>query len=224
MKKIIVANWKSNKTQEEAELWLDTFKIYTDLKHEVAIAPPYPFLSQIAEKIKDKEDILLTIQDLSAYPAGSYTGEVCLRNLEGFGVKYAILGHSERRRYLGENHQDVANKVDQCLAGNITPIICIDINYLTDQASAISSENLEKCIVAYEPPTAISTNGGENASIKEVKQAVVKIREVFGEVRVIYGGNVTADNVNDYLLVTDGVLVGGASLDVEVFEQLVYKE
>ena len=224
MKKIIVANWKSNKNKEEVELWLDTFKIYTDLNNEVVIAPPYPFLSFMAEKTKDQEDISLAVQNLSAYPAGSYTGEICVRNLDGLGIKYAILGHSERRRYLGENHQDVANKVDLCLAGKITPIICIDSDYLEDQASAISSENLEKCIVAYEPPNAISTNGGENPPAKEVSKAVLKIKEIFGEIKVIYGGNVTPDNVSDYLSVTDGVLVGGASLDAKVFEQLAYKE
>ena len=222
MKKLFIANWKSNKTQEEVDIWLESFKSYMDLEQEVIIAPPYPFLSLVAEKIRDKENISLAVQNLSTYPAGSYTGEVCVRNLEGFGVKYAILGHSERRRYFKESHQDVANKISQALSNGIVPVVCVGQNYIEDQAQLIDSELLSKCIVAYEPLAAIGT--GEIASVKNVTKVVKEIKSVFGKVPVLYGGSISPENIALYLKVTDGVLVGGSSLNVKVFVDLLQSE
>lgn len=219
MSKLFVANWKSNKTLEEVRQWMDDFKVELNDDQEIVIAPPYPFLSLVADKIKDLPGVSLAVQNLSSFPAGSYTGEVCVRNLEGLGVKYAIVGHSERRRYLKESHQDVANKVSQALNNGITPIVCIDQDYMEDQAQLIESDLLSQCVVAYEPLVAIGT--GENAPVKEVAKVVKEIKEVFGEVPVLYGGSVSPDNVILYLEITDGVLVGGASLDVGVFAELI---
>lgn len=219
MSKLFVANWKSNKTLEEVRQWMDDFKVELNDDQEIVIAPPYPFLSLVADKIKDLPGVSLAVQNLSSFPAGSYTGEVCVRNLEGLGVKYAIVGHSERRRYLKESHQDVANKVSQALNNGITPIVCVDQDYMEDQAQLIESDLLSQCVVAYEPLVAIGT--GENAPVKEVAKVVKEIKEVFGEVPVLYGGSVSPDNVILYLEITDGVLVGGASLDVGVFAELI---
>lgn len=219
MQKLFVANWKSNKNQEEVKLWLAAFKPYIGLEQKVVIAPPSPFLAMVAEKIKTNQDISLAVQNLSSYPAGSYTGEVCARNLEGLGVKYAILGHSERRRYLGETHQDVANKVVQTLENGMIPIVCLDQDYIEGQAQLIDPELLSKCVVAYEPLAAIGT--GESAPVKEVVGVVAEIKSVFGQVAVLYGGSVNPDNIAPYLAVTDGVLVGGASLDAAVFAELL---
>ncbi|MFH1959467.1 MAG: triose-phosphate isomerase family protein [Patescibacteria group bacterium] len=219
MSKLFVANWKSNKTLEEVRQWMDDFKVELNDDQEIVIAPPYPFLSLVADKIKDLPGVSLAVQNLSSFPAGSYTGEVCVRNLEGLGVKYAIVGHSERRRYLKESHQDVANKVSQALNNGITPIVCVDRDYMEDQAQLIESDLLSQCVVAYEPLVAIGT--GENAPVKEVAKVVKEIKEVFGEVPVLYGGSVSPDNVILYLEITDGVLVGGASLDVGVFAELI---
>lgn len=218
-KKLFVANWKSNKTAEEVKEWLDNFSPYIGLEKEVVIAPPYPFLHLVKEKIANNESLSLAVQDLSAYPAGSYTGEVCTRNLEGLEVKYAILGHSERRRYLGETHLDVANKVSLAVESGMTPIVCVDQEYIEDQALVIESELLPKCIVAYEPLSAIGT--GEPLSGQAVLKVVKIIKKYFGEIQVLYGGSVTADNVHIYNEVTDGVLVGGASLDPEQFINLI---
>jgi len=222
MEKLFIANWKSNKTQEEVDIWLESFKSYMDFEQEVIIAPPYPFLSLVAEKIKDKENISLAVQNLSTYPAGSYTGEVCVRNLEGFGVKYAILGHFERRHYLKESYQDVANKISQALSNGIVPVVCVGQNYIEDQAQLIDSELLSKCIVAYEPVAAIGT--GEIAPVKNVIKVVKEIKSVFGKVPVLYGGSISPENIALYLKVTDGVLVGGSSLNVKVFVDLLQSE
>ena len=222
MKKLFIANWKSNKTQEEVEVWMASFKPYIGLEQVVVIAPPYPFLSLVADKTKGRDDISLAVQNLSAYPAGSYTGEICTRNLEELNIKYAILGHSERRRYFKESHQDIANKVDLCLAANIIPIVCIDQDYLEAQAQLINSELLSKCVVAYEPLAAIGT--GEIAPVDEVSKVVKEIKSIFGQVPVLYGGSVNPENIVPYLEVTDGVLVGGASLDAKTFANLIQSE
>lgn len=222
MKKLFVANWKSNKNQEEVNLWMDSFKPYISLEQEVVIAPSYPFLSLVGDKIKDREDIYLAAQNLSAFPAGSYTGEVCARNLEGLGVKYVILGHSERRRYFKESHQDVANKISLALNNGIIPIVCVDHDYLENQAQLIDPELLSKCVVAYEPLAAIGT--GEVAPVDKVEKVVKEIKSVFGKVPVLYGGSVDPDNIAPFLKITDGVLVGGSSLDAAVFGELLQSE
>ncbi|MBU0576304.1 triose-phosphate isomerase [Patescibacteria group bacterium] len=220
MPKLFVANWKSNKSLEEVKQWLNDFHVELKDNQKVVIAPPYPLLSLVADKIKDLPRVFLAVQNLSSFPAGSYTGEVCMRNLEGLGVKYAILGHSERRRYLKESHQDVANKISQALSNGATPIVCVDQDYIEDQARVIEPNLLNQCVVAYEPLAAIGT--GENAPADKVAKVSKEIKSVFGNVPVLYGGSVNPENITPYLRVTDGVLVGGASLDAEVFAKLIY--
>lgn len=219
MDQLIIANWKSNKNFTEIEAWLNDFAPTIKTEQEVIIAPPYPFLKLVADKAQQATNLSLAVQDLSPFPAGSYTGAVSVQNLEGLQVKYAILGHSERRRYFAETHQDVAKKVDQALANGIQPIVCLDTDYLADQAAALPEKQLEKCIVAYEPLAAIGS--GHNTKPKEVEKVVERVRIVFGQVPVLYGGSVDPSNVADYRSVVDGVLVGGASLKAKVFAQLI---
>lgn len=219
MNQLIIANWKSNKTFSEVEMWLQDFSPALQVEQEVVIVPPYPFLNLVASKTQQQENLSLAVQDLSPFSAGSYTGAVGVRNLEGLGVKYAILGHSERRRYFKETHQDVAQKVELALQAKIKPVVCLDVAYLAEQASVLSQKQLEKCIVAYEPLSAIGS--GDNMDPEKVASAVKRIKEVFGEIPVLYGGSVNPSNVADYREVVGGVLVGGASLGVEVFQELV---
>lgn len=189
---------------------------------EVALAPAFPALPVmnylLTQQLKLKQTVL-AVQDLSPFPAGAYTGAVSGANLEGLPIKYAILGHSERRRYFHETDQDVANKVDQALQSNITPVVCVDAEYIESQAGAINAEQLKHCIVAYEPLEAIGT--GNFQPVAQVKPVVEKIKEIFGDVAVIYGGSVSAANVAEYLTIVDGALVGGQSLDAPKFAQLV---
>ncbi|MDH5533690.1 MAG: triose-phosphate isomerase [Candidatus Pacebacteria bacterium] len=225
--KYIFANWKSNKNRKDAEHWMDEFdKNYAHFAShedlEIIIAPPMPSLMFISNRLLDRQKhphVYLAVQDLSSYPAGSYTGAVSTVNLEGFNVKYAILGHSERRNYFEESDMDVAKKVDQAVEAGITPVVCVDEDYIESQAYAIDKKHHKKCIVAYEPLSAIGT--GDEMNPKKVVEVVNRIRKAFGDVRVIYGGSVDGDNVKDYLEVCDGVLVGGASLKVDEFKRLV---
>lgn len=224
---LIVANWKSHKTREAAVAWFDAYEAWmashSNLQAQVVVAPPFPALMFAANRLLKPElrQTFLAVQDLSPFPAGAYTGAVSAQNLSGFDVRFAIVGHSERRRYFHETHQEVANKVDQALQAGITPIVCLDDEYLSAQAAAINPDQLKSCIVAYEPLEAIGS--GLNQPVAEVAPIVARIKEVFGNVPVIYGGSVEADNVAEYLGVCQGVLVGGASLDVKEFTGLLEK-
>ena len=221
---MLIANWKSNKTRDGVQKWMEEETEWAEKNEaiEIVLAPPFPALMYVSNKLLDKkkfQHVKLGVQDISPYPAGKYTGAVSGQNLEGFQVQYAIVGHSERRRHFHESDLDVARKVEQALASSIKPIVCVDEAYIESQANAIDDSLLKDCLVAYEPLAAIGTGNSED--VGHVAEVVKKIREVFGEVPVIYGGSVDDMNVNEYLLVTDGVLVGTASLDVKMFGRLV---
>lgn len=215
--KYIFANWKSNKNVETANEWLDGFEKLTT-KNEIILCPPFNILGGIYKRA-EKLGFVLGVQDLSPYSAGSYTGEISSVNLEEMDVKYAILGHSERRIHLGEDDILVAKKVDQAVDAKITPVVCVDEGYIESQANAIDDDSLSKCIVAYEPLSAIGT--GKEMDVEKVTQVVDRIKKAFGNVKVIYGGSVDETNVISYLRACDGVLVGGASLEVKSFINII---
>ena len=222
--KIIIANLKSHKNQTQAAEWLQIFKqkfLSNELRvmnYEAVIAPSFNLVSLVNEQIKDLQNVSLSVQDLSPFPAGKYTGAVSTQNLDGFNVRYAILGHSERRRYFHETHIDVANKVERCVEANITPIVCVDDEYIHTQAAAIKTELLSKCLVAYEELSAIGT--GKNEPVEHVQKVYQQIKQYFGQVKLIYGGSVNPENVAQYLAISDGVLVGTASLEAGDFVRL----
>ena len=219
MTKLIIANWKSNKNKNSTKEFLENFEKnnFKSIKNKKAIfAPP----ANLLYLFKDIKNIDLAIQDISSYPSGSYTGAVSAKNLEDFNIKYAIVGHSERRRYFHETNQDIANKVAQCIENNIIPILCIDEDDISAQATAIPEKYLDKIIVAYEPLEAIGS--GNNASVEQVLKVSAKIKKSFTDkTQIVYGGSVNADNIKDYLEICDGVLVGGASLEAESFVDLL---
>ncbi len=224
--KLIIANWKSNKSRTEVESWLSDFEREStqvaQTGHQVVLAPAMPSLELVADRLQDQQrypNTHLGVQDISPFPAGSYTGAISTRTLDGFRVKYAIVGHSERRRYFHESHQDIANKVSQCLEAGITPVVCLDDEYIAAQAAAIASDQLKACVVAYEELSAIGS--GHNKPVEHVVPVVERIKHVFGQIRVLYGGSVTPANAGEYLEVCDGVLVGGASLDAKKFVAII---
>lgn len=214
--KYVIANWKSHKNIEEIEKWFTTFKFDGKSNQEVIICPPFPSLSLVSTQ---NNNFKLGVQDISPFPAGAYTGAVSAFNIQGLPVKYAIVGHSERRRYFHETHQEIANKVAQCLENNITPIVCVDDEYISTQAAAIEKTHLKKCIVAYEELGAIGT--GHNQPLEHVLKINQVIKASFGNIPVIYGGSVNPTNAKMYLDNTDGVLVGTASLDPQEFMAII---
>lgn len=222
MSKLIIANWKSNKTRHGLEEWWDAFiSRYSPAEGNlVAIAPPFTLLSELRGFVKPIETLQLAAQDVSPYPMGSYTGAINAQELQEMSVKYVIVGHSERRRHFHETHEDVARKVREICNAGMTPVVCIDKAYIAEQATALGSDLCSSSVIAYEPLAAIGN--GKNEDLATVQHVMKEIRQHFGaDAPIIYGGSVTPENVGEYALVCDGVLVGAASLDGKKFAQLV---
>ncbi|NCO12654.1 MAG: hypothetical protein COZ34_04210 [Candidatus Pacebacteria bacterium CG_4_10_14_3_um_filter_34_15] len=220
MNKLILANFKSNKSVVNTNLWFEKFLKNVDTsvlnKLDVSVAPSFVALTMVKKLVDESgKNVTLSIQDISSFPAGSYTGAISGQNLSGLKIKYAIVGHSERRKYFGETSHDVALKVGQSLQNGTTPVLCVDTEYLDEQLGLIDREELEKCVVAYEPISAIGN--GKNADVGTVREVKEKIKRIAGNVPVIYGGSVDEFNINEYLMVSDGVLVGTACLDADQF-------
>lgn len=221
MAKLVIANWKSHKTMEVALQWSEAFSKQMPesvLKTvTVAIAPSVPFVTSLRSVLPSS--VALAVQDVSPFPPGKYTGAVAAAQLAGMGVRYAVVGHSERRQYFGETNTDVANKVAQCLEHGITPVVCVDDAYVASQAAALEEGHAAKCIVAYEALSAIGT--GNNMDASHVQEITNLVKQTFGSVPVLYGGSVSAGNVAEYKDTSDGWLVGTASLEVTDFVDLV---
>lgn len=217
--KHLIANWKSNKNASAAKSWVAAIsQVEIPRETAVTVAPSFQLLSAVAEATNNSQ-IKLAAQDVSSYPMGSYTGAVNAQQLAVLGVGQAIVGHSERRRYFHETHQDVAAKIAQLTANNIAPILCLDEDYIEEQADALDTTNIKDLFIAYEPLAAIGT--GNNAPADQVKRVIAQIKDTFGDVPVIYGGSVDERSIREYLLISDGVLVGSASLEAEQFAKLI---
>lgn len=221
MIKTIFANWKSNKNPAETQEWLDVFtKGYPMAKSpdvQVVIAPNMIMTPVVNWALQQANlpNVMLGMQDISPFPAGSYTGATSTKNLEGIDVESALVGHSERRRYFHETNQDVANKVDLALQAGIKPIVCVDQEYLAAQMSAIPELSWPQISIAYEPLAAIGS--GSQEPLDKVIPIVEDIRAKYKPAAVFYGGSVSASSVADYLSICDGVIVATHSLDANDF-------
>lgn len=245
-KHLIIGNWKMNpKTGKEAKTLGTAFK-NTALKlkkTEVAICPPYPFMNLI----KSGKNFNLGVQDLFFMESGSFTGEIGLSIAKDFGVKYAIIGHSERRM-LGETNEMVAEKTKGALSAGITPIVCIGeskrdqageyLAFLEDQIKkslqGVKKTDVENLIIAYEPVFTIGASFKDALKPHDIHTMVLYIRKVlagiFGQnyingVKVLYGGSVSAESAAEMIGEgeADGLLVGRQSLDKENFKILLQK-
>lgn len=246
MKKYIVANWKmAPASLAEAEDIL----AYIDehLKNEpenkensLIICPPFVFLDDVSKILKTSQlaqRAELGAQDIGLADSGAWTGEVSGPMLKRLGVEYVIVGHSERRWKMDESDEIVNKKLKTILANNLTPIVCIgererDKNFkefLKQQIQAtfagLSADEIGKCLIAYEPVWAISSNPNARPDKpKDTLEAVVIIKETLGSgTLVLYGGSVTSINAKDFLSLSEiaGVLVGGASVKKEEFVQIL---
>ncbi len=218
MKKLyIAANFKSHKTRTDMEQWMDVFDAEYEKKELddklVILAPAMPSLMFVSNRLLSYTDsFALSVQDLSPYPSGAYTGAVSTENLEGFNVDYAIIGHSERRTLFGETEENISKKCQEALLDAITPLLCVQ-NAETPIPQGVT-------IVAYEPVTAIGTG---HADTPEDANNVAKKLKERGVHTALYGGSVTSENVHTFtsLESLDGVLVGGACLDPHEFIRLI---
>ena len=245
-RKIVAGNWKMNKSMTEAQALVQELNGMagawpSDVK--VIISPPTLYLTQIA--VNTGDNLHVAAQNCHAEKSGAYTGEVSAVQLKSSGVNFCILGHSERRQYFGETDESVNAKVKSCLAEGITPIVCIgelleereagrEFSVVETQLKGglegLSSEEIEKCIVAYEPVWAIGT--GKTASSDQAQEIHAFIRtklseissqEVADTVSILYGGSCKPANAKEIFSKpdVDGGLIGGASLNASDFNALI---
>jgi len=249
-KTIIAGNWKMYKTIKEAielsnGLKRELFKL-SNQAVEVVICPPFTALSDVSEIIIES-DISLGAQDIYWVDEGAFTGEVSAPMIKEAGCQYVIIGHSERRQFFGETNESVNKKLKAALANNLTPIVCVGEmlaeresgktfevlkNHVEGALNGLLPEDVLKIIVAYEPVWAIGT--GKTATPEQAQEVHKYIRdllhklfnqEVASEVRIQYGGSVKPENIVELMKQpdVDGALVGGASLKVDLFSDIVKK-
>ncbi|OGH21359.1 MAG: hypothetical protein A2958_00980 [Candidatus Levybacteria bacterium RIFCSPLOWO2_01_FULL_38_13] len=233
MKKLfIIANWKSNKTINEAEEWLEEISnIKYQISHieykEIILCPSFTLLPNLKSYIVNhKLPFKLGAQNVSKFREGAYTGEVTAQMISGL-VKYCIVGHSERRKYFNENDDDVIEKIKLLLEYKIMPILCIsDLSQLdsyVNRGRQIIGRS-EEILFVYEPPDAISGGGEYKPDSPEDSNLYAgKIKERIGEIKILYGGSVNSDNVASFFSQPniEGALVGQASLDPREFVEII---
>jgi triosephosphate isomerase len=242
----IAANWKMYKTVHEAVGFVKEFRKLADAVHdvEIVVAPPFTALRPVVEAAH-ASSIGVAGQNLHWEREGAFTGEVSAAMLKEAGAEYVIIGHSERRRLFGETDQSVNRKLLAAVAAPLTPIVCIgetleerDRNETLDVLDrqikvgldGLTGDQVAALVIAYEPVWAIGT--GRNATPAQAGEAHAhirsRLRQWFGgtaaqQCHVIYGGSVKPDNIRELssLEDVDGALVGGASLEVRSFFEIV---
>jgi triosephosphate isomerase len=243
---VLAANWKMFKTGPETLAYVRELGALVKTLDgvEIVIAPPFTALAIAAEAARNSS-ISIAAQTLSAEREGAFTGEISATMIRDAGASHVIIGHSERRRLFGETDQMVRQKTRVALAAELVPIVCVgetlderergETLTVLDRQMRAGLDGLEaaaigELLIAYEPVWAIGT--GKVATVTEVDEAHRhirgRLREWFGApasdaCRLLYGGSVKPDNIAELrtLLDVDGALVGGASLDVRSFFEIV---
>ncbi len=242
----IAANWKMYKTVHEAVAFIKEFRTLVKEVHdvEIVVAPPFTAVRSVADAAH-ASNIGVAGQNVYWEREGAFTGEVSAPMLKEAGAEYVIIGHSERRRLFGETDQTVNRKLLASLAAQLTAIVCIGetleerersetLDVLDRQIKqgldTLSADQVGGLVIAYEPVWAIGT--GRNATPEQAGEAHAhirsRLRQWFGgtaaeQCHIIYGGSVKPDNIRELssLADVDGALVGGASLDLRAFYDIV---
>ena len=246
MKKLIVANWKMNPLalKEAKKLFSEVTKGVSRIKKtDIVICPPFLYLEKL-RKLSKK--ISIGAQDAFPGEVGAFTGEVSVDMLYDLGIKYVILGHSERR-VMGENNSDINKKIKSALGTGLIPIVCVgekerDNNHayfntvkaqVEETLVGVNKNLIPKIIIAYEPVWALSSSvNRRDATSTDSKEMVLFIRKVLtdmtspmiaSQVRIIYGGSANENDAQDFLKNggVDGLLPGKASLDPNKFVEIV---
>ena len=242
MKKRIFGNWKMNGSLESNAALLDLLK--QGLGHvdcEIAVCAPAPYLAQL-QSLLSGSAIAIGAQDVSAQASGAFTGEVSGAMLREFGVRYVLVGHSERRQYHAESDEMVARKAQTALASGITPVVCVGETLAQREAgeteavvrrqlSAVVQRNghcLSEIVLAYEPVWAIGTGLTATPAQAQAVHAVLRAQllaatTAAARIPILYGGSMNAANAAELLAQADidGGLVGGASLKAADFLAIV---
>jgi triosephosphate isomerase len=242
----IAGNWKMFKTVHETAVFVKELRsMVKDVADvEIVLAPPFTAIHAAAEAARNT-NIGIAAQDVYWEREGAFTGEVSAAMIKEAGAEYVIVGHSERRRLFHETDAIVSRKARAAIGAGLTPIVCIGETLeerernetlavldrqIKDSLDEISAEHVAELVVAYEPVWAIGT--GRNATASQAGEAHAhirtRLRQWFGanaadRCHVIYGGSVKPDNIRELIAEpeVDGALVGGASLDVKGFTEIV---
>jgi triosephosphate isomerase (TIM) len=244
----IAGNWKMFKTVHEAVLFVkelrSAVKDVNDV--EIVVGPPFTAVHAVAEAARNT-NIGVAAQDLYWERDGAFTGEISPLMIKEAGAEYAIVGHSERRRLFGETDAHVNRKTLAAIGAGLTPIVCVGETLeerernetltildrqIKDGLDQISAAQLAELVIAYEPVWAIGT--GRTATAAQAGEAHAhirkRLRQWFGAdaaeaCHVIYGGSVKPDNIRELIAEADvdGALVGGASLEVKSFAEIVVR-
>ena len=242
MRKLIVGNWKMNGSLAANHDLLTAINAgLTSSSCQVAVCVPAPYLAQV-QLLSASSPLLWGAQDVSSSESGAFTGEVSAAMLRDFGVRYALVGHSERRQYHGETDEVIALKAQRALSAGITPIVCVGetlaqreagqtAEVVKRQLAAVIHTNghcISEIVVAYEPVWAIGT--GKTATPEQAQEVHAMLRhqlasasEHAGKIAILYGGSMNASNAASLLSQKDidGGLVGGASLKAADFLSIV---
>ncbi|MEO1094955.1 MAG: triose-phosphate isomerase [Cyanobacteria bacterium J06638_28] len=238
MRKIVIAgNWKMHKTQAEALVFLQGFigqLSDTPDEREVILCVPFTALGGLSQNLHGGR-VKLGAQNVHWEDAGAYTGEVSGDMLTEVGVRYVIVGHSERRQYFGETDETVNRRLLAAQRHGLTPILCVGETKAqrdADETESIISKQLTydlvdvdqtNLVVAYEPIWAIGT--GDTCESQEANRVIGVIRKQLtnADVPIQYGGSVKASNIDEIMAQPeiDGALVGGASLEADSFARIV---
>ena len=248
-KPLIAGNWKCNLNHLEAIALVQKIAFALPAKYfdhvDVTVIPPFTDIRSV-QTVVDGDKLLLTYgaQDLSQHDSGAYTGEISGAFLAKLGCTFVVVGHSERRTLHGETDEVVLAKTTAALRHELTPIVCIgeglevreagdhvahNVAQLRGSLAGLTSEQIARTVIAYEPVWAIGT--GRVASAADAQEVCGAVRatlrelagdDVAGSVRVLYGGSVNAKNVGEIVGQPDidGALVGGASLKSDEFATL----
>ena len=246
-RKVVAGNWKMNRDiHETAELVQSLADRLRDLRDEVdvIVCPPFPSLV-IAQSLLKNTSVKLGAQNVSSFSDGAYTGEVSAKMLLAAGCTYVIVGHSERRQYFHETDELINAKAVKALESGLIPIVCVGETLqereggITDQVitaqikgvlKGLSSDQLGKVLIAYEPVWAIGT--GKTATPEQANQVHKLIRKLVAQLYswpqaeklvILYGGSVNPQNAHSLFHESDidGGLIGGASLKVDSFLPII---
>jgi triosephosphate isomerase len=245
-KKLLLGNWKMNLSTAEAKAFALESIALSDIaqQHNILLGVAPSFLSLAIVK-QTNPQLIVSAQNIHFESKGAFTGEISIPMLTDIGVQWTLVGHSERRTYFNETNATCNKKNMQALQAGLTVVYCVGetlteyeqgqtkqivINQLKEGLLGIDASNMSKIVIAYEPVWSIGT--GKNASEAHAQSIAQLIRhtisELYGtivsnQMLILYGGSVKPENVKTYLQQpdVDGALVGGASLKVSSFKELL---
>lgn len=252
--KVVAGNWKMHGSREMLADYvsvlarvLSSHRIDEDNRAEVALFPPVGYLIPLCEQLQAcnlHEQIIVGAQDLHPEHEGAFTGDMSGAMLRDLGVRWVLVGHSERREYHAEDDQLVARKAVAALSSGLTPVICVgetaeqrdsgDAQRVVERqiqavAQALGAEGLNQCVIAYEPIWAIGTGRTATAAAAQAMHASIRAQlagltdGMKNRIPLLYGGSVKAGNAAELFSEQDidGGLVGGASLDPQEFAAII---